>query len=85
MDFMKVIVILVKVDEIVQCLEACKPLFIGQEIKIELVIKVFAEVCPWTSIRLLRLSFIMKRALFCKRYSCRECVWYCDIDDTGAG
>ena len=36
MDFMKVIVILVKVDEIVQCLEACKPLFFGQEIKIEL-------------------------------------------------
>ena len=33
---MKVIDILVKVDEIVQCLEACKPLFIGQEIKIEL-------------------------------------------------
>ena len=44
----------------------------------------FSGDCPWTSISLLRPSFIIGQASSCKRYRCRERVWYCNIDGTGA-
>ena len=47
------------------------------------MIKVFAGACPWMPIRLLR-PFIKGKASSCKKYSCGERVWYCNIDDTGA-
>ena len=34
--------------------------------------------------RLLRPFFIKGQASYRKRYSCRERVWYCNIDGTGA-
>ena len=43
--------------------------------------KVFARVCPWISICLLRMSFIKGQASSCERYSCRERVWYWNIDE----
>ena len=48
------------------------------------MIKGFARVCPWMSIRLLRFSFIKGEASSCKRYSSTESVWHCNVDDTGS-
>ena len=41
---------------------------------------VFAGVCPWMYIGLLRPSFIKGQASSCKRYSYRERVWYWNQD-----
>ena len=49
-----------------------------------MIIKVFAGVWPWMSIRLLRPSLIKNQASSYKRYSCSERFWHCNIDDTAA-
>ena len=84
MDFMKGNVILVKVDEMYSILEYASESLFSKRWRWNQMIKFFAGVCPWMFIRLLRPSFIKAQASSCKRYSCRERVWYCNIDDTGA-
>ena len=74
-DFMKGIVILVKVDEMYNILKSAKPLFIGREMswnEWSKFCRTFVE-CP---------SFNKGQTLSRKRYSCRERSWYCNIDDT---
>ena len=55
MDFMKGIVILVKVHEMYNILKSASHCLLIERLKRNWMIKVFAGVCP--SIRLLRLSF----------------------------
>ena len=72
MDFMKGIVILVKVDEMYNIVKFASQVFIGREIKIELDDQRFCWRLPLNVHTLLRLSFIKWQASSCKRYGCRE-------------
>ena len=71
MDFMKSIVILVKVDEMYNILK-CTSHYLLVERWWNWMMEDFAKVCRWMSIRLLRLSFIKGQASSFKRYSFRE-------------
>ena len=55
-----------------------------ERLRLNWMIEVFAAVCPWMSVCLLRPSFISGEASSCKRYTYRERVGYCHVDDTGA-
>ena len=63
MDFMKEIVILVKVgemykDEMCKILKFANHCLLLEKWKWKQIVKTFAGVCPWMSIRLLRPSLI---------------------------
>ena len=84
MDFMKGAT-LVKVDEMYNILKSTNHCLLVERWRWNWMIKVFARVCLWMSRRLLRPSFIKGQASTRIRYSRRERVWYCNINDTGAG
>ena len=76
MDFTKGNVVLVKVDEMYNILKSVGHSSFVERWRWNWMIRFFAKVCSWMSIRLLRPSFIKEQASSCKRYSCRERVWY---------
>ena len=80
MNFMKGIVILIKEDKMQYLYNILK----GQEIKL----KLNNPSCCWSlplSVHIFTVSlFIKGQASSPTRYSCRERVWYYNIDDTGA-
>ena len=80
MDFIKV----VKVDEIYNILKSASNCLLVEWSRWKWMIQVFAGVCPWMPIRLLRPSFIKGQASSRKKNSCKEKVSYCNMDDTGA-
>ena len=84
MDFVKGMVILKKVDEIHSILMSASYCLLVERWRWYWMIKVFVGVWAWLSICLPRPSFIKEHASSCKRYSCREKFWYCNIDDPGA-
>ena len=84
MDLVKGMVILVKVDEMYIILMSASYCLLVERWRWYWMITVFVGVCAWLPIRLLRLSFIKGHATSCKRYSFREKVSYCNIDDPGA-
>ena len=85
MDFTKAIVILVKIDEMYNILKSANYCLLHERWKWNWIVKVFAGICPWTSVRLLLCSsFIKGQDSSLKRNSSRERVWYCNVDDTGA-
>ena len=59
MDFMKGILILVKVDEMYNILKSASHCLLVETWRWNWMIEVFAGVCPWMSLSLLRPSFIM--------------------------
>ena len=81
-DFMKGIVILVKADEMYNMLKSASQCLLVERWRLNWMIKVFAGVCPWMSIRLLRPSFNKGRHNLV-RETAAERGWYCNLDDTG--
>ena len=79
-----ILVQLLRVDEMYNILKSAGHRLLVERWRLNWMIKIFAGACPWMPIRLLRASFIKGQASSCKRYNCRERVWYCNIDDTGA-
>ena len=84
MNFMKGIFILVKVDEMYNILKSASHCLLVERWRWNWMIKIFAGICLWMSMRLLRPSFIKGQASFSQKYSFRERVWYYNIDDTVA-
>ena len=84
MDFMKGIVMLVKADHMYNILSSDNHYLLFKRWRWNWRMKVFRGVCSWMSIHLLHPSFSEGQASARERYSCREMVWYCNIDDTGA-
>ena len=78
MDFMEGIVILVKLDEMYNIFKPASHCLLVERWRWNWMIKVFAGACRWRSIHLLRPCFIKRQASSCKRYGCRESVWYCN-------
>ena len=72
MDFMNGIVISVKVDEMYNIPKSASRCLLVERWRCNWMIKGFAGVCHWMSIRLLRSSFIKWQASSCNRYSHRE-------------
>ena len=79
MDFMKGIVILVKVDEMYNILKSASDCLLVQKWDRDGWSNIFAEDMP---IRLLCPSFNKGQTSSRKRHSCRGRNWYCNIDDT---
>ena len=72
MDLMNGIVISVKVDEMYNITKSASHCLLVELWRCKWMIKGFAGVCPWMSIRLLRSFFIKLQASSCNRYSHRE-------------
>ena len=83
-EFIKGIFISVQVDETHNIWKPASHCLLVERWRWNWMIKAFAGKYPWMSIRLLHASFIKGQALSCNRYSCRERVWYCNIDNTVA-
>ena len=88
MDFMKGIVTLAKVDEMYNSLQKYKSLLVtvylsrGKDgIRWTKFLLESALECPCVYYSP---SFVKGHASSCKRYSCRERDWYCNVDETGA-
>ena len=85
MDFMKAILILVKVEEMYNIFKSASHCLLVERWRWSWMIKTFAGVCPWLSIRLLWPSFFKGQPSSCKNNNYRKKVWYyCNIDNTGA-
>ena len=79
MNFMKGIF-----DEMYNILKSTSHCLLVERWRWNWMIKIFAGICLWMSMRLLRPSFIKGQASSFEKYSFRERVWYYNIEDTVA-